>query len=138
MLKYLRLSGWRGTVTGGFALSLFALCANIALLGISVTKPTDPVTNARRLYSASCSQLSTDATVFHLGINILSTVLLATSNTAMQCMSAPTREEINKAHSDGKWLDIGISSWRNWKCIAIWRRVLCALLAASTLPLHLL
>ena len=74
----------------------------------------------------------------HLAINVLSTLLLGASNFCMQCLASPTREEIDKAHDQQVWLDIGIPSVRNLSRIATSRRALWCLLAASTIPLHLL
>lgn len=38
----------------------------------------------------------------HIIINILSTALLAASNYVMQCLSAPTRPDVNEAHTQRK------------------------------------
>lgn len=77
-------------------------------------------------------------TGIHLAINALSTILLSSSNYCMQCLSAPTRKELDNAHSKGKWLDIGVMSTRNLRGIATKRVVLWWLLGISSLPLHLL
>lgn len=72
----------------------------------------------------------------HLGINLLSTILLGASNYTMQCLSAPTRDEINKAHQQRIYLDIGVPSVRNLGRISQRRRRLWWLLALSSIPLH--
>ena len=74
----------------------------------------------------------------HFLINVLSTLLLGASNYTMQCLSAPTREELDNAHMQGRWLDIGVPSIRNLASIAPSRRVLWILLLLSSIPLHLL
>ena len=56
----------------------------------------------------------------------------------MQRLSAPTREEIDKAHRKGDWLDVAVPSARNLWRINRWRGVGWLLLAISSLPLHLL
>ena len=72
----------------------------------------------------------------HLGINLLSTLLLGASNYTMQCLSAVTRDEIDKAHQQRISLDIGTLSLQNLRRIS-WRRViLWWLLALSSIPLH--
>ena len=72
----------------------------------------------------------------HLGINLLSTLLLGASNYTMQCLSAPTRDEIDKAHQQRISLDVGTLSFQNLRRIS-WRRViLWWLLALSSIPLH--
>lgn len=74
----------------------------------------------------------------HLVINILSTILLGASNYSMQCLSSPTREEIDKAHNKGVWLDIEVPSVRNLRRLSTARVTLWWLLAISSIPLHLL
>ena len=78
-------------------------------------------------------------TFIHLGINILSTLLLGSSDYAAQLLAAPTRSEVDAAHEKGDWLDIGIPSFRNlWKKrIARKRRAAWALLMISSILLHL-
>ena len=56
----------------------------------------------------------------------------------MQCLTSPTRDEIDKAHARYDWLDIGILSLRNLRRIS-WDRIgLWWLLAFSSIPIHLL
>lgn len=74
----------------------------------------------------------------HLAINVLGTILLGASNYCMQCLSFPTRDEVNKAHSRGAWLDIGVPSVRNLRQISSKRLALWWLLAVSSIPLHFL
>lgn len=63
--------------------------------------------------------------------------VLGTGNYTLQCLSSPTREEVNQAHRQRIPLDIGIPSLTNlrrlsWPSIFLW-----CLLALSSLPLHL-
>lgn len=74
----------------------------------------------------------------HLTINVLGTMLLSASNYCMQCLSAPTREEINKAHARNIWLDIGVPSVRNLWRMTRRKLILWWLLALTSLPLHLM
>ena len=65
------------------------------------------------LYEASCEATKKTNIGVHLLINILSSGILAASNYCMQCLSAPIRSEIEHAHRNGDWLDVGIPSLRN-------------------------
>lgn len=56
----------------------------------------------------------------------------------MQCLSAPTRKEVDKAHAKGKWLDIGVPSVRNLTNIAKPRVGMWLGLGLTSLPLHLM
>ena len=74
----------------------------------------------------------------HLAINVLSTILLSASNYCIQCLSSPTRQEVNKAHANAEWLDIGVPSIRDLRYIG-WRRIITWwLLGLNSVPLHLM
>ena len=90
------------------------------------------------LQDGSCKRTETLTFWAHLAINVLSTLLLGASNYSMQCLSSPTRSEIDKAHGQGVWLDIGVPSVRNLRRLSTTRIVLWYLLATSSIPLHLL
>ncbi|KAG9964147.1 hypothetical protein KCU61_g3045, partial [Aureobasidium melanogenum] len=81
--------------------------------------------------------IATISTAYHLLINILSTVLLSSSSYTMQILSSPTRPEVDPAHDEGQWLDIGLLSTRNLGHIDRKRLKLWFILAASSVPLHL-
>lgn len=53
-------------------------------------------------------------------------------------MSAPTRDEVDRAHNQNFWLDIGIPSVRNLRRLDQKKALLWILLVVSSLPLHLL
>lgn len=84
-----------------------------------------------------CSDIKTWDLWFHLGINVLSSTLLAASNYTMQCLSAPFREEIDKGHRRRIVFDIGIPSLKNLRRISRKKLILWSLLAVSSIPLHL-
>lgn len=92
----------------------------------------------RTLQQGSCKKTKDMSLWLHLAINALSTLLLGASNYTMQCLSSPTREEINAAHRKHKWLDIGIPSLRNLKHISRGKFLLWCLLALSSAPIHFL
>ena len=84
-----------------------------------------------------CNSTSRLGFWLHLIINGLSTLLLGASNYSMQCLSSPTRSEIDRAHRNCTWLDIGIPSVKNLRRISWSRIVLWWALAISSIPLHL-
>ena len=107
------------------------------------------------LYRGSCATVNQMSTGVHVVINILSTILLSGSNfcrffqnrkfiirlirfTGMQRLSAPSRADLDAAHSKSIWLDIGIPSVKNLGYIPWRRAMLWWLLGLSSIPLHLL
>jgi hypothetical protein len=90
------------------------------------------------VYEGACSTVSAWSFWLHILINGLSSMLLSASNYTMQCVTAPTRRECDRAHSRGDWLDVGVPSVRNLFRISWQRRTMWALLAFSSTPIHLL
>ena len=90
------------------------------------------------MHDGSCDKTKSMSLWLHLAINVLSTALLSASNFCMQCLSSPTRNEIDQAHQKHIWMDIGVPSVRNLRRISRNRITLWALLAISSIPLHLL
>jgi hypothetical protein len=120
-----------------FAVSLVVLIANVILVAVLGAKYG--ITSRRglsKLYQGDCDKVKMIGVGSHVGINILSTLLLGASNLCMQLLVAPTREELDAAHRKKIWLDIGIPSWRNMKNIKPSRRWLFFSLMLSSIPLH--
>lgn len=64
--------------------------------------------------------------------------MLSASNYCMQLQAAPTRANVDRAHTDNRWVDIGVPSLRNLKFIGNWRRFAWVLLAFSSVLIHLM
>lgn len=133
-------SGYRFSLALGTVSCLFTLLINLAATIYAGTKPDlDNDGRGRRvLYTGSCDTSKNLNTVLHVLINILSSILLGASNYGIQCLSAPTREQVDKAHAKGTYLDIGIVSVRNLRHQTHLTRLLWVSLVLSSIPLHLL
>ena len=108
------------------------------ILTIWATKTLEMNGGIGTIQRGSCQKTKNLSLWLHFVINALSTALLSASNYCMQCLSSPTRREIDKAHASHVWLDIGVPSVRNLRRIS-WKRIfLWWLLAISSLPLHLM
>jgi hypothetical protein len=132
--------GWRFTIINGAILSCIVFALNLTATIIAHNRGTieNGHSYGKTLYQGDCKKVKNLSITAHLFINLLSTILLSASNYAMQCLSAPTREEVDQAHAKSMWLDIGVLSMRNLRNISRKRAVLCMLLGLSSLPLHLL
>lgn len=142
--------GWKFSISLNAGTALAILFINVAVTIWASTKENfrkeQNTTNyygegddsIRTIYKGQCETVKKLNTAIHLIINIFSSVLLAASNYCMQCLSAPTRHDIQKAHSQGWWLDIGVPSVHNLRRIPSARSSLWWILMISSLPLHLL
>lgn len=76
------------------------------------------------LYHGSCSTTKDLKIGLHLLINILSVTLTATSSYCSNILTAVSREDINKAHSQRVWLPIGTTNLQNFSIISRTRCIL--------------
>lgn len=128
---------WRRSALA-FAAAAFATFAlNLSFI-LWATADTTLQDGIGTISDRSCASTKAWNTGIHVVINILSTTLLAGSNYCMQCLMAPTRSEIDKAHAEKRWLDVGVPSVHNLRSMAAGRKLLWLLLSISSFPLHLL
>lgn len=131
-----RFVGWRAGAYSAASIALASLIINIAA-AIWLKKHPNAKSNLVEVYNGDCKMAANMDIWVHLLINAVSTLLLGGSNYCMQCLCAPTRLEIDKAHAKGQYLDIAVPSYHNLSYIAWSRRILWWVLAFSSLPLHL-
>ena len=132
-----RIKAWTASVWVCASVTGFALILNLSLL-IWASTAFPSVSGISTLFEGSCSTVSSWDTWLHLLINILGTLLLGASNYTMQCLSAPDRTEVNAAHAQGKWLDIGVPSVKNLRWIDKKRVLAWTLLAFTSIPTSLM
>lgn len=89
------------------------------------------------LQEGSCESSESLNRWIHLVINVLSTGLLLGSSAFMAAALAPSRQEIKKAHQQGKWLSVGLLSSRNVFGVSSKKTMACAILALTSVPVHL-
>ncbi|KAI1872788.1 uncharacterized protein JN550_003662 [Neoarthrinium moseri] len=139
-----QLAGWRTGIALCALLSTGVLALNLVLAvvaylnlkrNIAGTSVTDGLST---LWAGDCGTAKSISLGSHLVINVLSTVLLGASNYCMQILVSPTRDEIDAAHTRKKWLRIAVPNFQNLVHIDWRRAVICAVLAITSIPLHLL
>lgn len=140
---YCRLNsstGWRKGLLFSIVLATVVLILNTSLLVVALRFGSEHTEGVSLVTQASCATTKRQSLWMHLGINILSTMLLGASGYTMQVLGSPTRRDVEWAHEKGDWLEIGSPGWRNLRGHRIgWKRVLVyGGLMASSLPLHLL
>lgn len=129
-----RFPGWRGGMVGFCILGAIVLLTNVSAL-IWAARHLDDAPYATMI-TRSCKSVSNMSFWIALAINFFSTALLAGSNYCMQCLSSPTRDEVDDAHAQSYHLNIGILSWRNVKIFRKRRIFLLCVLLLSSVPLH--
>ena len=130
-------SGWYAGALASCFTALVVLAVNSSMI-IYAAASYSIDNGIGTLFSGDCARAKTINSWLQLTVNILSTVLLGASNYCMQCLNSPTREEVNKAHSKGRFLHIGVSSIHNIRGISAGRKLLWLGLGLSAFPLHLM
>ena len=134
-----QLRGWQVGVTCCAVAASAVLALNIVLTAWAAHNFRDSLQDGvGTAFVGSCDAVTNWSTWLRLAINVLSAVLLSSSNYTMQCLNAPTHQEIDHAHENRRWLDLGIPSFRNLFRIRKQRALLWCLLAVSSIPIHLL
>lgn len=135
-------SGCRLSILWGAIGCFTTLVINLSVIAWAVTLPTPDNdgadTGLRILFEGSCEKSELLNKVLHLLINILSSSIMAASNYGIQCLSAPTRRQVDEAHSRQQSLDIGVVSFRNMRRLPRIKMVLWWVLMLSSAPVHLL
>ena len=128
---------WRVGIAIGLLLTSIILVLNLALLAWAVTgsHPHDQYA-IYTVLDRACDNTDTYLRWSRLGINCLSTLLLVESYYAIQVLFSPTRKEIDAAHAQGIWVDVGVISWRNLRYISRWRTSLVAVFLVSSAIVH--
>ncbi|KIW60409.1 hypothetical protein PV05_00625 [Exophiala xenobiotica] len=130
--------GWKASSKIALGCAIFVLVTNICLTIAIVTSGKSMKNGVYMVYEGSCSQTQVKDTWVHLCLNMVATILLASSNYCMQLLTSPSRSELDRAHAKRKWLDIGIPSIRNLGSLSKKKVALWWMLAISSVPLHLI
>ena len=131
-------NGYRSGIEWCLGTVAVVLSVKFLLLVVSLCRSGVFSNGLGTLQQASCADVKKTDMWLHLLINVLGTLLLGASNYCMQCMTAPTRQEVDRAHQEHKWVDIGVHSTRNLARVSRSRLFLWLLLGISSIPLHLL
>lgn len=89
------------------------------------------------LYYGNCTVVDQVNAALHVIINILSTLLLGASNSCMQILVAPTREDLKRAHEKGKSMAIGVQDMGNLRYLSKTTALFWTMLAITSGGLHL-
>ncbi|OLN81170.1 hypothetical protein CCHL11_09539 [Colletotrichum chlorophyti] len=116
-------SGWRAgialNICIGFVILIVAIvCLVLALVVVGMIR------GESRVFEGSCAMAEQIEIGLFVAINVITIVLLSAANYVFQVLSSPTRTEIEMAHEERRWLEIGVPSFRNLRFISSPRVVL--------------
>lgn len=129
----------RGETSGAslcLAATVVVLLLNVALTAVAASRAA--TFDGETVYEGDCGRVQRWLTGFKFLINALATAVLASSNYCMQHLSAPSRAEVDQAHAQRRWFDIGTPTLGNLRYMGWTRTVLWILLFLTSFPYHLL
>ncbi|TGZ80807.1 hypothetical protein EX30DRAFT_39561 [Ascodesmis nigricans] len=105
--RFNKKSHWRSVINlAVFTMGVITF-ANL-LLFVTVLGKHGWGNSTQLLQEGKCKTVKISSTIWHLMINVASTMLLGSSNFIMQCLTAPTRKDVDWAHEKRKFLEIGV------------------------------
>ncbi|KAI5462684.1 hypothetical protein BGZ63DRAFT_403884 [Mariannaea sp. PMI_226] len=110
-------SGWRGGVSLNILQAFLLFAVTIVCVGLAGAKGHISGGGSAILEDAQ-RKLQGANWGIHAIVNIFSIAIIAGTNYVFQVLSSPTRPEVDAAHDNLKWLDIGIPSLRNFGLIS--------------------
>ena len=131
------INSWQFGLTGWLVLNILTLVANVvSTIYVALDRPIKDGTSY--IYIGKCGEMQQLNTWLHILINALGGALISGRNYCMQCLSAPTRGEVDAAHRRRTNLDIGIPSLTNFQFMKQRKFFLWMLFGITSLPLYLL
>ncbi|KAI1100244.1 hypothetical protein F4804DRAFT_348730 [Jackrogersella minutella] len=137
LFKFIPKEGWRRT--GTFNLILLSCYGLVLLVCFAIAISRSPTLDSTTIiFEGDCQKTKNLNLVLHFLLNLISTLTLASSSYFMQILSAPSRQEIDRAHSRLRSLDIGVSSLKNIRLVSPLKTLGWLVLSISSIPIHLL
>ncbi|GAW23222.1 hypothetical protein ANO14919_127730 [Xylariales sp. No.14919] len=128
--------GWRRT--GSINILLIFICSTALFIFFSIRISRSRVLNeADILYEGDSRSTQRINLILHVLLNLLSTVVAASSGFFMQILSSPSRKEVDDAHRNLHSLDIGVPSIKNLDFVSPLKRFLWFSLLIISLPIHM-
>ncbi|KAI0156934.1 hypothetical protein GGR57DRAFT_74854 [Xylariaceae sp. FL1272] len=119
-------TGWRGGVLYNTILATLIFVVSLVGFVLVITK-TKSISGELAIYSGACRAATQLNIGLHVVINVFGVVLLAGANYVFQVLASPTRDEMTAAHDNKRWLDIGVSSLRNFAHVSGFRATVGAI-----------
>ncbi|KAF2191668.1 hypothetical protein K469DRAFT_746163 [Zopfia rhizophila CBS 207.26] len=88
-------------------------------------------------FMGSCNTVHFMDGLWHVVLNVASTLFLGAGNYCMQVLVAPSRKEVREAHKEGVSMEIGVHSFRNVWRISRPKRAIWLVLGVTSTLMHL-
>jgi hypothetical protein len=130
------LQGWRCSLFLFLSVSSLLLFLNVlfAIIGIGRHKLLSD--GLGTFFTGSRKEVSSALAGLKLLVAIFSTLVFAAGTYTIQILLSPTRAELDRKHRSGKWMDIGVFSFRNFHNISPTRKWRISAIATCVLLLQ--
>ncbi|KAL2159688.1 hypothetical protein VTH06DRAFT_2257 [Thermothelomyces fergusii] len=127
---FFRGGGWRAGVTMNVVVMFVVLITGFVCLAVAISRASRGE-GTSAIFTGDCGTARAMEWGLHAVINVFAAVMVAAANYTFQVLSSPTRDEVNAAHWNRDWFEIGIPSLRNLRHIRR-RRALLAIVVLAT------
>lgn len=90
------------------------------------------------MYQGNCAHTKRVASGLHIMINILGTILVATSSYCCQLLMAPARQDIDNAHAHRVWLPVGTFNIKMLTLLPRHRKLMWYLMFGTSIAIQLM
>lgn len=133
----MKIAGWQKGARLCLLGALISLLAEAALLTV-LLKLDGTAQGPNVVFSGDCKKAKSINLALVTLLNIVGTTLVGTSSYVMQCLNAPSRREVDKAHANGRYLNVGVPSVNNFRYLSVTKLCTWSIMLFSTIPIHLL
>lgn len=129
------IRGWRGGCIINCIITGLIVLVTVISFVVAIATERNGET---RIFQGSCANSQKFSLGVHAAMSLVSMVILVAANYGFQILTSPTRVEVDMAHDAGKWLDIGVPSFRNMLSIARTRAIVAAVLLTSAVSVQVM
>lgn len=126
----------------GIRLSAYAnaavLLVNIVLTIVGASYGNQFSSVLVSMYQGNCAHTKRVASGLHIMINILGTILVATSSYCCQLLMAPARQDIDNAHAHRVWLPVGTFNIKMLTLLPRHRKLMWYLMFGTSIAIQLM
>ncbi|KAH6690325.1 hypothetical protein F5X68DRAFT_69103 [Plectosphaerella plurivora] len=129
------IRGWRGGVILNCIIAGLIVLATVISFVVAIATERS---GESRIFQGTCASTQMLSFGLHAAISLICMAILVAANYGFQILTSPTRIEVDMAHDAGRWLDIGLPSFRNMRSIARTRAIVAGVLLTSAVSVQVM
>jgi hypothetical protein len=129
------IRGWRGGVILNCIIAGLIVLATVISFVVAIATERN---GESRIFLGTCASTQMLSFGLHAAMSLVCMSILVAANYGFQILTSPTRVEVDMAHDAGRWLDIGLPSFRNMRSIARTRAIVAGVLLTAAVSVQVM